>query len=94
MKIDSSISNFLQHFFDKIFVITLERAKERQIQVSKQLEGLPFEFFYGVDKLQLNRDQLVKENIYDEVKAKELNRYSKVMVLGHIACALSHRKLY
>jgi len=94
LKIDSSISNFLQHFFDKIFVITLERAKERQIQVSKQLEGLPFEFFYGVDKLQLNRDQLMKENIYDEVKAKELNRYSKGMVLGHIACALSHRKLY
>ena len=94
MKIDSSTSSFLQTFFDKIFVITLDRAKDRQAQVSKQLEGLPFEFFYGTDKQQLNRGQLIKENIYNDAEAKSLNRYGKGMVLGHIACALSHRKLY
>jgi len=94
LKIDHSTSEYLQNFFDKIFVITLERAKDRQMQVSRQLEGLPFDFFYGVDKQQLDRDQLINENVYDDVRAKELNRYGKGMVLGHIACALSHRKLY
>jgi glycosyl transferase, family 25 len=94
LKIDSSTSNYLQTFFDKIFVITLHRASERQTQVEEQLQGLPFEFFYGADKQQLNQDQLIKENIYSDDKAKALNRYHKGMVLGHIACSLSHRNLY
>jgi glycosyl transferase family 25 len=64
------------------------------MQVRKQLQGLPFEFFYGVDKQQLSLDQLIKENIYNDTKAKALNRYDKGMVLGHIACSLSHRNLY
>ena len=94
MKIDSSTSTYLQTFFDKIFVITLHRATDRQIQVKEQLAGLPFDFFYGADKQQLNQDQLISENIYNEEKAKALNRYDKGMVLGHIACSLSHRNLY
>jgi glycosyl transferase family 25 len=48
--IPAPISNFLQSYFDKIFVITIERATDRQSEVINQLEGLPFEFFYGVDK--------------------------------------------
>jgi len=94
LKIDASTSTYLQSFFDKIFVITLHRATDRQLQVEEQLQGLPFEFFYGADKQQLNQDQLIKENIYNENKAKSLNRYDKGMVLGHIACSLSHRNLY
>ena len=94
MKIDPSTSNYLQNFFDKIFVVTLHRATDRQTQVKRQLQGLAFEFFYGVDKQQLNLDQLIKENIYSDTQAKALNRYDKGMVLGHIACSLSHRKLY
>jgi glycosyl transferase family 25 len=94
LKIDASTSTYLQTFFDKIFVITLHRATDRQIQVKEQLQGLPFEFFYGADKQQLNQDQLIKENIYSDDKAKEMNRYHKGMVLGHIACSLSHRNLY
>jgi glycosyl transferase, family 25 len=92
--IDAPVSEFLQQYFDKIFVITIERAKERQQQVTKQLAGLPFDFFYGADKQEMNFETLVAENIYDDKKAKELNRYGKGMILGHIACALSHRKLY
>lgn len=94
MKIDASTSTYLQTFFDKIFVITLHRATDRQLQVEEQLQGLPFEFFYGADKQQLNQDQLIKENIYSDDKAKAMNRYHKGMVLGHIACSLSHRNLY
>lgn len=92
--IDASVAKFLENYFDKIFVITLERAKERQDQVKKQLAGLSFEFFYGTDKLQLDWDQVNQHHVYDDKTARKLNRHGKGMILGHIACALSHRRLY
>jgi len=75
-------------------VITLERATDRQAKVKERLEGLHYEFFYGVDKHTLSWDKVNEEGIYDDKKARQLNRYSKGMILGHIACSLSHRKLY
>ncbi len=92
--IQRDVSQFLQNYFDKIFVITIERAQDRHVQVKKQLEGLPFDFFYGTDKKNLQWDKLIEEKIYDDKKAKQLNRHGKGMILGHVACALSHRKLY
>ena len=92
--IPASVSSFLQSYFDKIFVITIKRANDRQADVTKQLEGLPFDFFYGVDKQTLHWDRIIEEKVYDDVKARQLNRYGKGMIVGHIACALSHRKLY
>lgn len=94
MKIPNSTIAFLEKYFDRIFVITLERATDRQVRVKERLEGLAFEFFYGVDKHGLSWDKVNEEGVYDDKKARQLNRYSKGMVLGHIACALSHRKLY
>ena len=92
--IDSAVSRFLENYFDKIFVITLERAQERQEQVKKKLTGLSFEFFNGTDKKHLNWEQIIQEKVYDDHKAKKLNRYGKGMILGHLACAMSHRSVY
>lgn len=50
--------------------------------------------FFGTDKQSLRLDQLIEDKIYDEKKAKSLDRYSKEMIIGHIACSLSHRRLY
>ncbi|MBI2731652.1 MAG: glycosyltransferase family 25 protein [Sphingobacteriales bacterium] len=94
MKIPAETAALLEDYFDGIYVITLERAVDRQQQVAKRLNGLNFTFFYGVDKQQLSLPQLISDNIYNEEEAKRLNRYGKGMVLGHVACALSHRKLY
>lgn len=94
MKIPNHTIAFLEKYFDHIFVITLERAVDRQIKVRERLKGLQFEFFYGVDKHGLSWEKVNEEGIYDDKKARQLNRYSKGMVLGHIACALSHRNLY
>ncbi|HOZ69053.1 MAG TPA: glycosyltransferase family 25 protein [Chitinophagaceae bacterium] len=94
MKIPNQTIAFLEKYFDRIFVITLERAGDRQVKVKERLEGLTFEFFYGVDKHGLSWEKVNQEGVYDDKKARQLNRYSKGMVLGHIACALSHRKLY
>src|ERR1700712_6113363 len=94
LMIDSSVAGFLENYFDKILVITLGRATERQEQVRKNLSGLAFEFFYGTDKQNLNWEQIKEDKIYDEDKAKKLHRYGKGMILGHLACALSHRSVY
>ena len=94
MKIPNSTISFLEKYFDRIFVITLERATDRQEKVKERLEGLTYEFFYGVDKHTLSWEKVNEEGIYDDKRARHLNRYSKGMILGHIACSLSHRKLY
>lgn len=94
MKIPNQTIAFLEKYFDHIFVITLERATDRQAKVKERLEGLHYDFFYGVDKHELNWEKINQEGIYDDKRARQLNRYSKGMILGHIACSLSHRKLY
>lgn len=94
MKLPPQTIATLESRFDKIFVITLERAVERQKRIRERLEGLNFEFFYGTDKNALTEGWLQQENIYDDQKSRKLNRYGKGMVLGHIACSLSHRSLY
>jgi len=94
LKIPENIRAFLQKYFDKIFVITLDRAKERQESTRNYLDDIAFDFFFGADKLQMDLPTLIKDGIYDEGKAKQMNRYGKKMVLGHIACSLSHRNLY
>ena len=94
MKIPDNIGAFLQNYFDKIFVITLDRAKDRQESTRNYLDDIAFDFFLGADKMQMDLSTLIKDGIYDEDKAKQMNRYGKKMVLGHIACSLSHRNLY
>jgi glycosyl transferase, family 25 len=94
LQIPAVTVKFLEEYFDKIFVITLRRATERQKQVKQRLKGLNFDFFYGVDKQTLTWEKVFAENIYDHEKAMKLNRHGKGMVLGHVACSLSHRTLY
>lgn len=92
---DPVITRLLESYFDKIFVVSIERAKDRHIRVSKQLEGLAFEFFWGTDKQELDWEKIKTDNaVYDDAKAKKNNRYSKGLNLGEVACALSHRRLY
>lgn len=94
MKIPNTTIAFLENYFDKIIVITLERASGRQAKLRERLEGLNFDFFYGVDKHQLSWEKVHSQGLYDDRKARQLNRWGKGMILGHIACSLSHRNLY
>lgn len=83
----------LQRAFDRIFVVTLERATERQARVRERLAGLHFEFHLGVDKRALDAERLRAEG-YDEAAARRVSRRSRPMTPGEIGCALSHRQLY
>ncbi len=84
----------LERYFDRIFVLTIERAKDRQEKVRRALDGLRFEFFHGVDKLKLDPDRLEGDGLYDERRARRFHRHGKPMIIGHVACSLSHRELY
>lgn len=84
----------LNTFFDKIYVVTLTRATNRQQKIKEILKDVDYDFFYGVDKLNLDIETVKKENIYNEQEAIKLHKNSKPMFLGQVACSLSHRKLY
>ena len=94
MTISPEISGFLQQYFDKILVVTLPRFTERQLRMDEHLKGLPFEYFYGADKLDLNYEAAKADGTYNESKAKKLQRQGKALNLGEIACSLSHRNIY
>jgi glycosyl transferase, family 25 len=85
---------FLQQYFDKILVVSVPRFTDRHARVNEHLAGLPFDFFWGVDKLKLDFEKVKTDRTYDEQKAKKLQRQRKALNLGEIACSLSHRSLY
>lgn len=84
----------LNEYFDKIYVITLTRSADRQEKIDALFANVDFEYFFGVDKLNLDMGTLVSTNVYDPVKAKKKHRNNKDMFLGQVACSLSHRELY
>jgi glycosyl transferase, family 25 len=88
----SPLFQLLNQTFDKIFVVTLARLKERHQHIEKQLEGLRYDFFFGVDKRDFTESFISEE--FDDRMATKLQRQNKKMNKGEIACALSHRKLY
>ena len=94
MKIDSTINNSINQYFNKIFVVSVPRFTHRHQQVQQHLQGLPFNFFWGADKLALNYDEVKLKGTYHEERAIQLQRQGKALNLGEIACSLSHRMVY
>ncbi|MBC3540365.1 glycosyltransferase family 25 protein [Rufibacter sediminis] len=86
--------DLLNQRYDKIYVITLQRAHDRQAQIRKELAGLQYEFFYGQDKKEFTVAELTAAGIYDEALAKKHHRYNKPMPPGMIGCSWSHRLIY
>lgn len=94
MQMKNQVFAAFNHFFDAVYVLTLQRAGDRQRRVEKELAGLKYQFFYGVDKHHLDMDQVMKDGIYDDVSHQKLKRTHRSMSLGEVACALSHRAIY
>ncbi|MEO5996473.1 MAG: glycosyltransferase family 25 protein [Chitinophagaceae bacterium] len=85
---------YLNEYYDKIYVLTIQRATERQEKVKNNLDGLDFEFFYGTDKIDWSKEKFIEKGIYNEKLAVKMHRYGKKMSLGEVAAALSHKQLY
>lgn len=92
--IPADVSGFLQQYFDKILVISTHRFTDRQQTIQQNLQGLPFEYSWGTDKLTISMGQVKQQKIYDEKRSVQLHRFGKPMHLGEVACALSHRTVY
>ena len=84
----------INNYFDKIYVLTIARATERHELLKTNLLGLNYHLFFGVDKNNISLEELKKNNIYCDGKAKQNNRYNKAMKLGEIACSIGHKMIY
>lgn len=85
--------SILQDTFEKIYVLTLERAKDRHEHIERVLQGVDYEFFQGVDKLTLDYEELIAKKVYDDEAHRARKRTHRSMSLGEIACTLSHRAI-
>ena len=74
--------NILNNFFDKIYVLTIPSAKERQEEFARTMNGLKFHFFYGIEKQYLDHEDLQQSGVYDDELAREQQRYEKSMTIG------------
>lgn len=88
------IVSILNENFSHIYVLTLERSKDRQKEFKRRFEGLNFSFFFGTDANKVSYQSLIEEGIYSEEKAKTVSRLKRPLTLGHICCSLSHLQMY
>lgn len=84
----------INRYFDKIYIITIARAVERHEKIQMHLQGLNYELLIGVDKNDLDEQQLIAQHIYDKEQACKHHLWNQPMLLGQIACAWSHKKIY
>jgi glycosyl transferase, family 25 len=94
LPIPAHINDFIKTYFDKVFVVSVPRFTDRHLQLQQTLVGLHFEFFWGTDKLTLQKDTLIQQRQYDEAATKKNQRQGKILNEGEIACSLSHRSIY
>ncbi|WP_019988435.1 glycosyltransferase family 25 protein [Rudanella lutea] len=85
----------LNDYFDKIYVISLRRATDRHARFRELLRGLNYDIYWAVDKLDIDRDDMIRQGLIDDVTVRE-PRYihPEGLMTGEIACALSHRAIY
>lgn len=76
---------------DKIVVVTIPSATQRQTDVTQLMAqiGLPFEFHFGRDCRDTTADELSRRGEYDPQVRSGLGR--SPLTPGEIGCAISHR---
>jgi len=84
----------LNKYFDRIYVMTIKRAKERHEKLQHVLKGLDFHFLFGADNKEFVVDDLIKQGVYDPVKAKQVHRYHKLFNNGMLGCTITHKMVY
>jgi len=80
--------------FDRVFVVTLARARDRQARMRERLAGVPYRFLEGADAAAFRVEDLVRDGTYDPARARAVDRYDRELRPGQLGCALSHRQVY
>jgi len=94
MNKQSILFDQLNSFFDKIYVVSLKRSVDRHPKIKKNLEGLNYEIFWGVDGSKLDLKELEEKKIYVPEIAIRDNFSGKALQPGEIGCSLSHINIY
>jgi len=84
----------LNRYYDKIYVLTLPRLHERMDFIRRELAGLDFEFFYGIDKKDTSLADLKTQGIYSTDRYLEFYKRPHEMNLGMLCCSLGHVRMY
>lgn len=81
-------------YFDKIWVLTLPRLKDRMNSIRTRLQGLDYEFFYGIDKETLDYAPMEQLGWYSQKRYQQYYRKPPVMSKGMLSCSLGHLRMY
>jgi glycosyl transferase, family 25 len=90
----TDLNSYLKDFFDRVFVLTVPRFKERQEKVTQNLSGISFDFFFGKDKQEIDEEFIHRNYHYDKKNSLALRQHFPELNKGEIACAISHRMMY
>lgn len=80
----------LNAFFDRTYVLTIERNQKRRDLLEPVLEGLDFEYVFGIDGSTVPDSRLQAD--YDDAEAQHV--YGRSLSSGQIGCTISHRMAY
>jgi glycosyl transferase family 25 len=80
----------LNNYFDKILVISIARNADRRKNVYENIDALDFDFFEGVD----GREFINQSNIPDVDNEGCIKTAGRILKLGEIGCAMSHKKVW
>lgn len=86
--------SLLNDYYDKIYVLSLPRLSERINYIKHVLDGLKYEFVWGVDKEQMSLDELKASGLYDSDLYRSFYKKPKEMTLGMLCCSLGHVRIY
>ena len=89
-----SVFPYLNDYFDKILVLTLPRLTDRIDDIKKNLAGLNYDFFYGLDKATTSLDDLKRQGLYSISRYQQMYKNPTDMPLGMLCCAIGHLKIY
>src|SRR5690606_26996338 len=90
----NSAFNFLNQFYDKIYVLSLPRLQNRVDYINSTLEGLNFEFFWGVDRENTSVEQLKNALLYCPDTYQQFYKKPLEMHIGMLCCSLGHLQIY
>lgn len=88
------MNEILHRHFDQVWVLTVQRFTDRQLEVRERLAGIDFSFFYGTDKQELTEQLIPQLYRYDKHQSLSVRRHFPPLNTGEIACSLSHRQMY
>jgi glycosyl transferase family 25 len=95
--------DLLNAYFDKIYLISIERTRiHRSEKLKKNLEGINYCFFEGVDASIFSEEEINKianlndsKILLDEYFEKRFNfSANRALRKSEIGCSLSHQKIY